>query len=465
MDRYGVAGSLTISAMVVAYIALTAWLTARSRSRTASEFMVGARNVPTVMVGILMVSEFVGAKSTIGTAQAAFESGMAASWAVLSAALGFPLFGLVLARKLYNSGEYTISGAIFQRYGRGTQLIVSLIMIYALLLVNVGNYISGAAVIATVLGLQLPLAALLIALVSTFYFAWGGMKSLAYVNIWHSAVKYLGVLVVLAVALTLTKGIEPMKAALPAFYFSWDGDIGAATIVAFFIGNVGAIFSTQYIVQAISSTRSADAARRSTYIAALLAIPIGLALGLIGVAARYLYPDLQSLYALPIFLQNMNLYVAGFVTVSLVASIFAGVSTVALAIAALVVRDFYLPYWQPSPERQFRATRWLALAIGLVPLLCVFFVPGLLHLSFFTRALRLSISVVAVIGLYLPFFGGSRGAICGLIGAVFATTVWYLLGNPYGIDNMYIALLTPALVILVERMLGWSGSAACSTKR
>ena len=100
---------------------------------------------------------------------------------------------------------------------------------------------------------------------------------------------------------------------------------------------------------------------------------------------------------------------------SLVAAIFAGVSTVSLAIASLVVRDFYVPLCQPTPEREFCATRWMALAIGLVPLVFVFFAPGLLQLSFFTRALRLSISVVAVIGLYLPWFGGRRGAVWGLL--------------------------------------------------
>ncbi|MYM83252.1 sodium:solute symporter family protein [Duganella sp. FT50W] len=456
MSTFGPADTLIIIAMVVFYIALTAWLTARSRSKSSSEFMVGARSMPALVVGILMVSEFVGAKSTIGTAQGAFESGMAASWAVLSTAIGFPLFGMLLARKLYNSGEYTISGAIFQRYGRSTQLIVSLIMIYALLLVNIGNYLSGAAAIATVLHISLPLAALLIAVVSTFYFALGGMKSLAYVNIWHSALKYLGVLIVLAVALSMTGGVEPIRAALPAAYFTWDGTLGASTIVAFFIGNVGAIFSTQYIIQAISSTRSANGARNATFIAGALAIPLGLALGLIGVAARYLYPDMQSLYALPIFLQSMNVFLAGLVTVSLVAAIFAGVSTVALAIASLVVRDFYVPFYQPSAEREFRVTRWLALATGLVPLVFAWLAPGLLQLSFFTRALRLSISVVALIGLYLPLFGCNRGATAGLLAATVTTTVWYLLGDPCDIDNMYIALVTPAIVILVDRLLGWS---------
>jgi SSS family solute:Na+ symporter len=442
-----------IGAMVLSYIALTVWLTTRSRSTTSSEFLVGARSLSPLVVGILMVSEFVGTKSMIATAQAAFESGLAASWAVLSVAIGFPLFGLVMARKLYNSGEYTISGAIFQRYGRPTQVIVSLIMIYALLLVNLGNYLSGAAVLATVLHLDLSLAALAIALASAFYVAFGGMKSIAFVTVWHSAVKYLGLLVVLAVALSLSGGVASMRQALPAHYFTWDGQIGGATIVAFFIGNVGAIFSTQYIVQAISSTTSADAARRSTFIAAALAVPIGLALGLIGVAARYLYPDQPSLQALPLFLRSMNAWLAGFVTVALVAAIFASVSTVALAIASLVVRDFYLPYWKPPAERQFVVTRKIALVIGFAPLAFVYLAPGLLELSFFTRALRLSISVVAVIGLYLPFFGSGRGAVCALLASVLATTAWYLLGNPYGIDNMYIALATPALVIVVEHLL------------
>lgn len=455
MGTFGHGDTAIIVTLVIAYIGWTSWLTVRSRSRTASEFMVGGRTLPATVVGVLMLSEFIGAKSTVGTAQGAFESGMAASWAVLSAAVAFPLFGWLLAKRLYNTGEYTISGAIFKRYGKSTQLVVSLIMIYALLLVNVGNYISGAASIAVVLKTDLPVAACVIAAVSTFYFAFGGMKSLAYVSLIHSAVKYLGVLVVLGVALHLTGGLAPMVQALPASYFSWDGELGATTIVAYFIGTLGSVFSTQYIIQAIASTPNADAARRSTFIAAGLAIPVSLALGLIGVAARYLYPQMDSLYALPVFLQSMNVWLAGFVTVALVASIFISVSTVALAISSLVVRDFYVPLCQPTPEREFAATRRMAVLVGFIPLVFVFFAPGLLQLSFFTRALRLSISIVAMIGFYLPFFSSNRGATAGLLAATVTTTIWYLLDNPCGIDNMYIALATPAIVIFIDKLFHW----------
>jgi SSS family solute:Na+ symporter len=455
MKTFDAADTLIIATMVAGYVAITAWLATRWRSRTSGEFMTGARTLPALVVGVLMVSEFVGTKSTVGAAQAAFESGMAASWSVLSVAVAFPLFGIFLVRKLYNSGEYTISGALFKRYGRSTQLTVSLIMIYALLLVNVGNYVSGAAVLAQALHVDLPLAALGIAMASTFYMTLGGMKSLARVTIWHSVVKYLGVLVVLVVlvvALTMSRGVAPIVASLPASFFTWDGGIGASTIVAYFIGNIGAVFSTQYIVQAIASSRSADAAYQASFIAGALAIPIAIALGLIGVAARYLHPEIDSLEALPVFLTDMNVFVAGFVTVALVASIFASVSTVALAIASLVVRDFYVPRADAAPGRQLRTTRVIALVVGFVPLAFVLLAPGLLQLSFFTRALRMSVSVVAVAGLYLPFFGSDAGATFALVAAMVVTTAWYLMGNPWGIDNMYVALATPALVMVGERL-------------
>jgi len=180
----------------------------------------------------------------------------------------------------------------------------------------------------------------------------------------HCIVKYVGVFVVLATALMLTRGVTPIVEKLPPSYFTWDGDVGFPTIIAFFVGNIGAIFSTQYIIQAVSSTKNAAAARASTIIAGVLCVPISIALGLIGVAAKALYPTMNSLFALPTFIQSMDIWWAAFVSVSLVASIFVGVSTVALAIASLVVRDFYKPYFEPSPEQELRATRLISVGMA-----------------------------------------------------------------------------------------------------
>src|SRR5580700_2134489 len=110
MEGAGTQGMALIitAALVVIYLGVTTWLTVRYRARTSEDFMVAARSVPAIVIGFL-------------------------------------LFGWGLAKKLYASGEYTISAAIAKKYGRSTQLTVSLIMIYALLLVLVAQYVSGAA--------------------------------------------------------------------------------------------------------------------------------------------------------------------------------------------------------------------------------------------------------------------------------------------------------------------------------
>jgi len=111
-------------------------------------------------------------------------------------------------------------------------MTVSIIMIYALLLVNVGNYVSGAAAIATALKVSLSVAMLIIAVVSTFYYVFGGLKGIAYVTVLHSAIKVIGIFIIFYVAMSLTGGIAPMQEKLPGFYFTWDGKIGFSTIFA-----------------------------------------------------------------------------------------------------------------------------------------------------------------------------------------------------------------------------------------
>ncbi len=69
-----------------------------------------------------------------------------------------------------------------------------------------------------------------------------------------------------------------------------------------------------------------------------------------------------------------------------------------------------------------------------------------------------------MIGFYLPFFSSNRGATAGLLAAALTTTAWYLAGDPLGIDNMYVALVTPPLVIFVEKLFHWNSEAPRTVK-
>jgi SSS family solute:Na+ symporter len=84
--------------------------------------------------------------------------------------------------------------------------------------------------------------------------------------------------------------------------------------------------------------------------------------------------------------------------------------------------------------------------------------PGLLKTIFFARALRTSISVVAVCMFFLPFFSSGAGAFWGLLLATVTATVWFVLGNPFGIDNIYIALAVPVIIMVIDHFAGGQSS-------
>ena len=70
----------------------------------------------------------------------------------------------------------------------------------------------------------------------------------------------------------------------------------------------------------------------------------------------------------------------------------------------------------------------------------------------FAKALRVSIAIVAVLAFYLPGFNNTKVANVALVGTTILTTVWYLLGDPFGINDTYIAIFTPLIVILCGRI-------------
>ena len=224
------------------------------------------------------------------------------------------------------------------------------------------------------------------------------------------------------------------------------------TIGAWFIGNMGPSLLRSLLFKQSLRRKVSVRQKKSTLYAALLCLPLAVAIGVIGVAAHYLYPDIDPIYAFPVFLQHMNPILSAIVATSLVASIFVGVSTVALATTTLIIDDFYVPKMNPTPEQRMKITRHVAVLVGIVPLVGVALAPELLSLSFYKGASNIDRRCSSN-GLYLPYFNSNRGATIGLAASGVTTTVWYLLDNPFGIDNMYIAIIIPFLVLVIDRLI------------
>src|SRR5208337_5610162 len=170
------------------------------RTKDTESFMTAKHQMGAIVIGILMMSEFIGTGSTLGTAQTAFTKGISAAWNLITLGLGYLLYAFFMAPKFNAMKEYTISGALAQKYGPGMRTIVSLIMIYALTTVNVSMYTGGAATIATLLGISIPTAVYIIGVATIINVTAGGLRGVGISNLIHAAFKYLGLIVTAIVA-------------------------------------------------------------------------------------------------------------------------------------------------------------------------------------------------------------------------------------------------------------------------
>jgi SSS family solute:Na+ symporter len=425
----------------------------RKHATSSDGFTGGGRSFPPFLIAALLLSEFIGSSVSIGTAQKGFEAGISAAWNLVALSMGFLLLALILAKKYRETGLTTISGILAQNYGQSVRYAASILSICALSIVSVALYASGGAVLAAVLNIDRTLAILLVGVVTVFYVSLGGMRSVVYTNFIHASVKYVGIVFALVFALGASGGIANLQAKLPATMFDFTG-VGWGQIFAWMIGGIGSIFATQYVIQAIVSTKDTTTAKRSCFYVSSMMIPFGLMAALIGMCSAMLYPGIKSIDAFPALIAHMPTYSAALVVIGLAGALFGGISANTLASATLALKDFYDPFFnkEKNDRKSVIFVKLAIVVIGFLPLVLALYADKILLIAFLGKALRATLAVIVLMCFYAPKFGGPRGALWGVILSVISTISWFLAGNPYGIDSSYFALLAPLVTMSVSQL-------------
>jgi solute:Na+ symporter, SSS family len=431
----------------------------------------GHSGVPAVLVGLMLMSEFIGTSASVGTAQEAYKLGISAAWNIIALALGFLFYAYFLAGKYKVSGQNTISGVFAEVWGPQTRLATSVVMIFALQIVGVAIYAGGGTILSGLLAVDRTLATVICGIVSVLYVFMGGMKSVVYTNVIHSLMKYVGVAVALWFGLTKVGGFSELQARVPPEMFSWT-NAGWSQIFAWFIAGIGATFSTQYVIQAINTVETRQKAKAASLYTALLLVPFGIATALVGVCSLALFPNIKSINAFSALIGDMNGVMAGVVAAGMAASLFGTMAAISVATATLLYKDFYVRFVakHDDEKRSLTFIRVTTIVAGLLPIVLAIYTPNILQMTFLAKAIRASLSVLVLLVFYAPWFGTRTGALLSILISLVATIAWFLMGNPWDIDPAYVALVIPLVIMgmssLIERIrTGKTGHMSVETDR
>jgi SSS family solute:Na+ symporter len=163
----------------------------------------------------------------------------------------------------------------------------------------------------------------------------------------------------------------------------------------------------------------------------------------------------------------MNSVAPGCVLCGLPGAILGSIAALIIGASTRMMRDFYRPFFNRTGDdrKDLSFLRVATFAAGTIPILLALYASDVLAVTFLAKSLRASLAVLVVLMFFKPSYGTRRAAMWAIILAVPATIGWFLAGDPFGIDNAYIAVATPLVVMTVGHLLPGSGPAVDTSEK
>ncbi|MBL7803829.1 MAG: sodium:solute symporter family protein [Saprospiraceae bacterium] len=364
-----------IALYLIATLLIGWW--ASKRVRSAADFAVAGKRLPTFMVACALFATWFGSETVMG-ASSEFIGDKGGILAVIEdpfgASLCLLLAGLLIARPLYRLNLLTFSDYFRLRFNRSAEVVSALVMAPSYFSWITAQLVALATVLQAVSGLERDWGVVICTLLVLFYTYIGGMWAVAITDFVQTLIIIAG-MAALAVDLTMQAGgIGPLVDTAPEGFFRFfpEADSGAAMgwLAAWMTIGLGGL-PQQDIFQRIMAGKSLQTAVRACYISSGMYFSIALLPLLIAYCGKYLYPelaqgDLQML--LPsVVMQHTSLGMQVLFFGALLSAILSTASGAMLAPATVIGENLIKPFFRKITDAQLlRLMRFAVVLVALV---------------------------------------------------------------------------------------------------
>lgn len=458
---------LSIVFLYIILLFLITWGTRRLSRGGMIGYLLAGRELPYWVVAPLLTGLAIGGASTIGVAERAYNSGLAAGWYNAAWAAGALLVGLVAARR-YRRMEITTIPEFFERHYNTAGRVIGVIgQLLLQIVITSLQYVAGGAILSSLLPdvFSFQSGMLVTAVVFVGIALIGGFWAAGLTNIINVALIYAGVLLGAALAVGKVGGWRELVLKLPADHPGFDlGAIGWSLVLAWFLVMCTMTFSVQSVAQISFAAKDARSARKGFLWGGLIILPVGFISALIGLAATVLHPGIIPTEALPRTVLGLSPVVAGIVLAGLWAADVSTASALLVGSATLVVGDLVKRFWESNlSERKERVISRLAvLILSVFTYLLAISVRGILQTLLVGLTLTTAYTLVTLMTVFWPKICRRSHATWTLLVAMAALAFWLVfpgipalfgrLNLPHPIFFCWIvSLITFFLVAVIDK--------------
>ncbi len=392
---------LIIGAYLIAMVGVG--LFSSKKAKGSEGFFVANRSGGIFLITGSLVATILGGSSTIGMAGLGFSRGVPGAWWLLVGCVGLAIGGLVLARRVRQTGAYTLPEILGRRYGEGVRVAASIIILASWLGIIAGQMIAAGKILSVLFpGTSLILLISISGGVMIFYTLLGGQYSVLKTDAIQALLILLGVILTVVAGTTVAGGVSVVIRKLPADFTSFpvNHEMGGA-----FVLNLAVFVGTAYLVgpdifSRFLSAKDGRVARGSAGLTAGILFFVAFGITWIGMTARVLYPGISAEQAFPhMVLHVLPGLLSPLVVAALLAAVMSSADTCLLTAGVIMTSDILGGWLRADPgardRRMLVFSRLFVLVIGLVSLGIALYEQGII------RSLLLGYTVFTS-GLVLP---------------------------------------------------------------
>ncbi|MFC4559529.1 sodium/pantothenate symporter [Virgibacillus kekensis] len=352
----------------------------KSPNTFLQEYFLGGRNLGGFVLAMTMTATYGSASSFIGGPGVAYNHGL--GWVLLAmtqVATGYFVL-MILGKKFaivtrkYNA--VTLVDFLKERYqSKWVVLLSAFSIIIFLFSAMAAQWIGGARLIESLVGISYTSALFIFALSVLIYVTIGGFRAVALTDAVQGTIMFFGTLILLIATIIAGGGISNIVTDLSTENpnlitpFGSDGSLTPAYVSSFWIlVGVGVVALPQIAVRAMSY-KSSRSMHRALIIGTIVVGFIMLNMHLIGVFARAVLPGIEiGDKVMPLIaLEVLPNWLAGVVLAAPMAAIMSTVDSLLLLVSSAIVKDLYLNYVKPDASHQ----RIKQMSIGITAVLGV----------------------------------------------------------------------------------------------
>lgn len=406
---------------LVILFGVSAWAQKRQKQMEASgetgNFLVASKSLPTILVAFMMAGAGIGSINTTGVAeqvQTAGLSGMCAGFAGAIALIVLALFGAKRMRAL----PYNTMPSMAKAYcGETTRWLLSMGGLVIALAITALQFVGGGAMLSSMFPgvISYELGVVITALVFMVIAVLGGFMGASLANFINMIIMYIGLGLVLILALSNIGGWSvlvdrvnaiPESTTSGAPWMSLTGGLGLATFISYFASEIPNRFTTQSNTQQIFAAKDGKAARNGLIIGALMMVPITLISGVIGLIARVEFPNLEVLtQAMSKVVLSVNPVVSGLGLAALWAvNVSTGIALL-MTCTQLISYDILSPFnkkREMTEKQQATQGRIVLVVVTAIALIMAFFMRGIVSTIMTLICITPAFAFIFVPILYCP---------------------------------------------------------------